>query len=89
MSAQPNPASPVAQEFHSIVKDYAQGREISPSEFEERINRANAMIYLLSSTLAHEVACSDSHSDRKDSTICGISEIDADLRDSLSSMLVF
>lgn len=88
MNAQPQPASPVAQEFHRVVKDFAEGRNVSPAEFEERLNRASAMIYLLSSTLAHELACSDSHHDRRESTICGITEIDADLRDSLSSMLV-
>jgi len=76
-----------ADAFRSVVSDLREGKELTPLEIEERLNRANALVYLLSSTLMNELRMSDSHKDRMESTTCGINALEMAMRDDLSSMI--
>lgn len=71
----------------SAVRAISEEKAVTPLEVEARLNRANAMIYLLSAALMHELHTSDSRRDRAESTACGINDLEADLRTDLASLI--
>ena len=64
----------------------AQPKLVTLLDREDCINRANAMIYLLTTALSYELAMADQHDPRKESTNCGLSVLEAELRDSLAGL---
>lgn len=90
MSALPDPQQLAAatEAFHQ-AEDAARFTTVpvSPLVLEDTVNSANALLHLFASALSWEMYMADTHKARKESTVCGFTSLEADMRDKLAALL--